>query len=217
MARPCWYRLICVLWILGGVAVLVWLGRSIELLPAVLSVLLIVGGLGSLAGVTSRARQRARARRRLGGGQIVFGVLALLWPDLTLLIAAVLFGVRTIIYGVALIWRAGRRLAGKPALARGSGAHAAPSTAAGCRPLRARGGPGRRSPRSAWWVNSWLADGAPVVDAFYDAPRIRPDEAGVLIRSDAYARSARRPAATVQRILYSTTDAVGCVRSPVRS
>ena len=42
-----WNRVICILWIVGGIAVLVWLGRSIELLPVVLSVLLIVGGLGS--------------------------------------------------------------------------------------------------------------------------------------------------------------------------
>ena len=45
-AADLWYRVICILWIVGGVAVLVWLGRSIELLPAVLSLLLILGGLG---------------------------------------------------------------------------------------------------------------------------------------------------------------------------
>ena len=33
--------MICILWIVGGLAVLVWIGRSIELLPAVLSLLLI--------------------------------------------------------------------------------------------------------------------------------------------------------------------------------
>ena len=61
---------------------------------------------------------------------------------------------------------------------------------------------------SAWWVNGWLADGSPVVDAFYDAPAVAPDEPGVLIRADEYLGQAPS-GGRVQRILYSTTDAVG--------
>jgi uncharacterized membrane protein HdeD (DUF308 family)/alpha-beta hydrolase superfamily lysophospholipase len=202
-----WNRLICVVWILGGLAVLVWIGRSIEVLPFALSVLLILGGVGSLAGLT-----RGRVSERVLAGasalaQIVFGALALAWPDLTLLIAAVLFGVRTTVYGAALVWRAGRRLADKPA----------------------RLGDATSSPRvrmladawrfalavalvvltaSAWWVNDWLAEGSPVVDAFYDAPVTPPGEAGILIRSGPYAGSSPE-GGTVERILYSTTDAYG--------
>jgi uncharacterized membrane protein HdeD (DUF308 family)/alpha-beta hydrolase superfamily lysophospholipase len=200
-----WNRLICILWIVGGLAVLVWLGRSIELLPAVLSILLVLGGLGSLAGVTrGRASERVLAVAS-AAAQIVFGILALLWPDLTLLIAAVLFGVRTVIYGAALIWKAGRRLAGKPESAEEPNDR-----------LRLLQDAGRYAlavalvvlAASAWWVNSWLADGSPVVDAFYDAPADRPDAAGILIREDDYL--GRAPAGgTVQRILYSTTDALG--------
>lgn len=202
-----WNRIVCVTWILGGLAILLWIGRSIEILPAVLSLLLIVGGLGSLAGVAhGRASERVLAVAS-GAAQIVFGSLALLWPDLTLLIAAVLFGIRTILYGASLVWRAGRRLAGKPARLGG----ASPT-----RRAQAFADAGRYVlavalvvlAATAWWVNGWLADGAPVVDAFYDAPATPPDEPGVLIRSDAYAGS--QPAGgTVQRILYSTTDAVG--------
>jgi alpha-beta hydrolase superfamily lysophospholipase len=201
-----WNRVICILWIVGGIAVLVWLGRSIELLPSVLSVLLILGGLGSLVGVTSgRVSERVLAVAS-GAAQIVFGILALLWPDLTLLIAAVLFGIRTLVYGVSLIWRAGRRLARAP------GAPEVGRSRRNTVMLDA----GRYAlavvlvvlSASAWWVNTWLADGAPVVDAFYDAPADAPDEPGVLIRSDAYFGTA--PAGgKVQRILYSTTDAVG--------
>jgi hypothetical protein len=201
-----WNRVICILWIVGGIAVLVWLGRSIELLPAVLSMLLILGGLGSLVGVTSgRVSERVLAVAS-GAAQIVFGILALLWPDLTLLIAAVLFGIRTLVYGVSLIWRAGRRLARAP------GAPEVGRSRRNTVMLDA----GRYAlavvlvvlSASAWWVNTWLADGAPVVDAFYDAPADAPDEPGVLIRSDAYFGTA--PAGgKVQRILYSTTDAVG--------
>lgn len=202
-----WNRVICVLWILGGAAVLVWLGRSIELLPTVLSVLLVLGGLGSLVGVTrGRVSERVLAVAS-GVAQIVFGVLALLWPDLTLLIAAVLFGIRTVVYGLSLIWRAGRRLSRAPSQS--------PESAPSRRSLLLLDA-GRYAlavalvvlAGTAWWVNSWLADGAPVVDAFYDAPAETPEDPGVLIRSDEYLGSA--PAGgRVQRILYSTTDAVG--------
>ncbi len=202
-----WNRIICILWIIGGIAVLVWLGRSIELLPAVLSVLLVLGGLGSIAGMArGRASERVLAVAS-GAAQIVFGVLALLWPDLTLLIAAVLFGIRTAVYGLALIWRAGRRLTGRSVV---------PGERTESRRSRLLLDAGRYAlavvlvvlAGSAWWVNSWLADGAPVVDAFYDAPADPPPEPGVLIRSDAY--PGRAPAGgQVQRILYTTTDAVG--------
>lgn len=206
-SRTVWYRIVCVLWIVGGLAVLLFVGRSLEILPAVLAVLLIIGGLGSLAGVL-RGRVSERVLSGASGvAQIVFGVLALAWPDLTLLIAAVLFGVRTIVYGGSLVWRAGRRLAGRTPTLSDSG----------------RGPRGRRLvdagryalavvlvvlAGTAWSVNGWLAEGAPVIDAFYNAPADAPDGPGELIRSDAYAGSA--PAdGTVRRILYSTTDAVG--------
>ena len=202
-----WHRIVCVVWILGGVAVLVWLGRSIELLPTVLGILLIVGGLGSFAGVgRGRASERVLAAAS-GLGQIVFGTLALLWPDLTLLIAAVLFGIRTVIYGAVLIWRAGRRLAGKPAHL-GGGAQTRRGLLLADAARYALSVVFVVLAGSAWWVNGWLAEGAPVVDSFYDAPATPPDEAGVLIRTDAYAGT-HPTGGTVRRILYSTTDALG--------
>lgn len=202
-----WRRVIGILWIIGGLAVLLFVGRSLELLPAVLAILLLVGGLGALTGIArGRASQRVLAGAS-GAAQLVFGVLALAWPDLTLLIAAVLFGVRTTVYGGSLIWRAGRRLAGRP-----------PTLTDVGRGHRGRAlvDAGRYAlavvlvvlAATAWSVNGWLADGAPVVDAFYDAPAEIPDGPGELIRSDTYSGS--QPAGgTVRRILYSTTDALG--------
>lgn len=202
-----WNQIISVAWILGGIAVLVWLGRSIELMPVVLGILLIVGGLGSLVGI-GRGRISERVLAAASAvAQIVFGGLALLWPDLTLLITAVLFGARTAVYGGSLMWRAGRRLSGKPrALGEGAPTRrgrvwadvARYALAAGLLVLAG----------SAWAVNSWLADGSPVVDAFYDEPATDAGGPGVLIRSDGYPGSAPK-GGSVQRILYSTTDAYG--------
>jgi len=202
-----WGQVVSVVWILGGIAVLIWLGRSIELLPPVLGILLIVGGIGSLAG-TGRGRVSERVLAVASGlGQIVFGGLAVLWPDLTLLVAAVLFGIRTVIYGVALIWRAGRRIAGKPDRL-GGGAQTRRGLLLADAARYALAVVFVVLAGSAWWVNGWLAEGSPVVDSFYDAPADPPDEAGVLIRSDQYTGS--QPAGgTVRSILYSTTDAYG--------
>jgi len=202
-----WSRIVSVVWIIGGLAVLVWLGRSIELLPTVLGLLLIVGGVGSLAAV-GRGRVSERVLAVASGvGQMVFGGLALLWPDLTLLIAAVLFGIRTVVYGASLVWRAGRRLAGKPArLGEGARTRRGLLLADAARYALAVGFVVLAG--SAWWVNSWLADGSPVVDSFYDAPETLPDERGELIRSDEYA-GVHPAGGTVRRILYSTTDRRG--------
>ncbi|HYJ51069.1 MAG TPA: DUF308 domain-containing protein, partial [Microbacterium sp.] len=202
-----WSRIVSVVWIIGGLAVLVWLGRSIELLPTVLGLLLIVGGVGSLAAV-GRGRVSERVLAVASGvGQMVFGGLALLWPDLTLLIAAVLFGIRTVVYGASLVWRAGRRLAGKPArLGEGARTRRGLLLADAARYALAVGFVVLAG--SAWWVNSWLADGSPVVDSFYDAPETLPDERGELIRSDDYA-GVHPAGGTVRRILYSTTDRRG--------
>ena len=202
-----WNRIVGVVWIIGGLAVLIWLGRSIALLPAVLTLLLVVGGIGALTGV-SRGRVSERVLAVASGvGQIVFGALALLWPDLTLLIAAVLFGARTVLYGVTLIWQAGRRIAGAPPrLGEGPQTRARILWADTARIALAAGFIVLAG--SAWWVNSWLADGAPVVDSFYDAPATSADEPGTLIRSDAYSGAHPR-GGTVQRILYSTTDSYG--------
>lgn len=202
-----WSQIISVVWILGGVAVLVWLGRSIELMPVVLGILLIVGGLGSIVGIR-RGRVSERVLAAASAiAQIVFGGLALLWPDLTLLITAVLFGARTAVYGGSLIWQAGRRLAGQPrvlgegALTRRGRVWADIARYALAAGLLALAG-------SAWAVNSWLAEGSPVVDAFYDEPATDAAGPGVLLRSDGYPGQAPK-GASVQRILYSTTDAYG--------
>jgi len=202
-----WNRLVSAIWILGGAAILVWLGRSLELLPGALAVLLIVGGLGSLAGVArGRASERVLAVAA-GLSQIAFGVLALLWPDVTLLIVAVLFGVRTVVFGASLAWRAGRRVWGRPP-------DGEPAVAGRARRIWldvARYGAAAVLvvlTCSAWALNGWLAEGAPVVDAFYDPPQDVPLQPGELIRVGDYA--GRAPTGgEVHRILYTTTDAFG--------
>ena len=106
-----WNRTVAIASILFGVVVLVWLGRSLDLLPAVLSAMLFIGGLTSIG----RAMIGGRASERVlgvtwGVSQVVFGILALAWQDLTILVAATVFGVWMLVFGVLLFVRGLRAL-----------------------------------------------------------------------------------------------------------
>jgi uncharacterized membrane protein HdeD (DUF308 family)/alpha-beta hydrolase superfamily lysophospholipase len=210
---PRWWRWpLAALWVIGGVVVLVWLGRSLELLPRALAVLLLVGGLASFGDVISRGRISQRVLAACwGGAQMVFGFLSLTWPDATLLVVAVVFGVRTVVFGVGLVVRAGQEWAKatRPVI------DPPPSPQARRRrTLLADCGRGLLAlvlvltASAGWWVNDWLSGGAIVVDAFYYPPSNVPDGHGQLIRSGAYGGEIPK-GGTVERILYTTRDAVG--------
>lgn len=207
-----WARALAVVWIGGGVVILVWLGRSIELLPPALAVLLIAGGLASVGDAIRRGEVSARVLAvAWGGAQIAFGVLSLTWPDLTLLVVAVVFGVRTVIFGVTLLVRGIRAIRART---RQADADAPPQE----RSTRARWGTalGRYALSlvlvlgvvGGYGLDDWLSEGAPVVDAFYNPPATVPSGHGRLIRTGDY--FGREPArGSVSRILYTTEDARG--------
>lgn len=214
VGRPAswWARSVSAAWIIAGIAVLVWLGRSLELLPPVLAVLLVIGGLASIGRAVSRGGVSARVLALSWGvAQVAFGVLSFTWPDVTVLVLAVVFGVRTIVFGLGVL---GRGVAG----IRRPRPRTEPFDAQrAVRRRRVRAGwaaAGRyalslvlvATAAGGWWLNDWLDAGAPVVDAFYDPPAQVPSGHGRLIRSDAYL--GRLPEnGDVSRILYTTRDA----------
>lgn len=214
-----WTRLFAIVWIVLGLLILVWLGRSLNALPTVLAVLLLFGGLASLGDALTRkqAGERVRLSWRVlsatwGVAQLVFGFLSLTWPDVTVLVVAVVFGLRTAVFGASMFLRGLRLLVrrhdrGAVGVDAGGGAR---------RPRRWIADAGRYGlvvvlvavMAVGGFLNSWLQAGAPVVDAFYDPPVALPTGHGQLIRSDAY--GGRIPSgATVSRILYTTTDSYG--------
>ena len=105
-----WSRmLIGSLWIVLGLAIIVGLGRTLELLPELIAVLLVLGGLASLYDALARGQLSQRVLAvAWGGAQIAFGLLAFAWPDVTILVVAVVFGIRTIVFGATLLVRAVR-------------------------------------------------------------------------------------------------------------
>lgn len=212
-------------WLLVGLAMLIGLGRTLELLPALVAVLLLVGGLASAYDALARGRVSERAlSAALAIAQIVFGILSIAWPDVTVLLVAIVFGIRTILFGATLLVRAvrafveGRRTV-PDATAAGADASGGRSDVPAPRTVRSRRAwlaAGRfalaglllTAAGGGWWANAWLVDGAPVVDAFYDPPEVVPYEHGRLIRVAEFPGQEPR-GAQVHRILYTTRDAVG--------
>lgn len=195
-------------WIVFGVIVLGWPGITIRALATVVGLAMIVGGvLDAVAGLRGTTDERIAAV--IGGAaSAVFGVLALSWPDVTILVVAVVFGFRLVVSGVRLAWR-------------GRDGHDTSRPVPSPGPLRrithisvalvalavALGLAG---------VSNRINEAEPVVDSFYDTPDDVPAEPGVLLRAEPFTRAI--PAAAVAwRILYTTTrsDGVAAIASGI--
>ncbi len=141
------------------------------------------------------------ASATFGVAAIVFGVVAWVWSDVSMIIVGVVFGAWLIITGVDTIWRAVRK--------------ANP-------PRRAKRAPGLlgRFVRTTTAVVTVAASvlvlivtvtltrGTAVTDVFYADPRHMPDEPGQLIAAEPFTRGVPE-GARGWRILYSTSDLGG--------
>lgn len=207
-----------VLWIGFGVVVLIWLAESIELLAPAFGIALLVGGALRLARAVRGGVDQRLAAGIFAVAELVLGVLALRWLDLTLLAVALLFGVRTLVFGVALLidgvsdavaWLRtrregpGLRRSGEPT---GTQEHSERRTSGGLARF------GRVAVAvvalvvavAAAAIGAHVRQAAPTVDAFYDAPTEVPAGPGVLLRAEPFTRGI--PAdAQAWRILYTTT------------
>lgn len=204
-ARTGWPRLdtaVGVGWIAIGVAVAAWPGVTIGVLTWWVGIGLVAAGIVRITrGFVGTVEQRITAVI-LGLATVVFGVLALAWPDVTVLVIAVVFGARTVLVGLSLVIDALRDRLDQPATAP--------------RP----GGRLRRWSRTLGAIAALLVavllggvsaaihEGNPSVDAFYTTPAHVPNQPGALLRSEPFTRTI--PAdAVAWRILYTTTDTNG--------
>ena len=188
--------------IITGIVVLVLPGLTVRALAIIVGVTLIVrGAVGVSAIVTGREQplDRRVAEILLGAAGIAFGILAIVWPDITLLVVAVVFGAALVIAGAGTLIRMLRARSPRASRAtrdtvlrrwmRTIGAVCVVALAAG-----------------AVVLSVTLRGGSPVVDEFYAAPRTVPAEPGQLIRSEPFTRGIPDGAAA-WRILYTTTHA----------
>lgn len=198
---------VAVAWIVVGVAILVWVGRDVDLLGPVVAVALVVSGVVALLRVLLE-RSAARWLGALFGlSEIVFGLLALLWPDATLIVVAILFGGRTAAFGLSLVWRGlASRLSGADAAGTSTGHRARWRVAlrwvAAVFVLALAG--------MTVVISHAFRAGAPVADAFYDTPAELPDTPGQLMHWEPY--DGELPdGMTGYRLLYATTNADGII------
>jgi uncharacterized membrane protein HdeD (DUF308 family)/alpha-beta hydrolase superfamily lysophospholipase len=196
-ARSRWQYVRGAAYLLGAVGVVAFTGLGVRAVILVVGASLVVAGVADLWDARS-VRGVDRWDAVLGGlASVIFGVLALAWPDISVIVIGVLVGVRLLLLGVRLL---------SVALAR----------------ARATEGRPRLAPGWARWgrltvsalalglslvlvlVSFTLRRGAPTPDAFYTAPASVPAEPGKLLRAEPYTRSIP-DGASAWRILYTTT------------
>ena len=203
-----------IVWIAAGAFVLLWPGLTVRLVAVLVGILLLVNG---AIGVLSAFRRNRGWDTRIadaafGIAGLLFGVLALTWPDITLLVVAVVFGASLIMRGVADLWTALRRRRAD----RVDAGAVRPAQRTAARP-RARWGRTVLAMGSvalavaAALVSAPLHEVSTVVDDFYAAPRDAPDEPGHLVRAEEFTRDVPTNARG-WRILYTTTGVDGEVR-----
>lgn len=192
-------------WIGAGLVVLFSTGLTMAVLPIFIAISLLASGV--IRGIGTFQRSAARGDEKVSTlifalADLILGMASLAWPDVTLLIVAVLFGVRTLIFGLGRIWNSlTQALSGRKA--------------------PAHNGPGpfntfQRAMRitgavlalalavAAAGVGLQLRNGAPVLDEFYAAPATVPGEPGMLLKSEPF-HTAVPEGAKAWRILYTTT------------
>lgn len=192
-----------VAFVVVGVAVLVWLGRSLELLAPAIAIVLLVSGAVKIVGVVRGTVDERVATAIFGLSDIGFGLLAVLWPDATLLIVAVLFGIRTLFAGIALIWNV---VAGAIRRRRGNAdATGAPRRRRLARFTRVVAAIGALLLAVlAGVVSTNLRSGGPLADGFYTSPAEVPEEPGALLRAEPF-EEGMPDGVVAWRILYTTT------------
>ncbi len=199
-----WRGWLAIGWIAVGIFVLVWPGLTVRAVAVIAGILLLVNGLAGVGSALAKNRgwDDRIADAAFGVTGLIFGALALVWPDITLLVVAVVFGATLIMRGVIDLVSALRRRRDELPDAR---------------PPRRRWGRAALALASvaiavvAAVATAPLREGSTVIDEFYAAPRTIPDEPGRLVRAEPFTREV--PAGAVGwRILYTTTGLDGDIR-----
>jgi uncharacterized membrane protein HdeD (DUF308 family)/acetyl esterase/lipase len=192
-------RLAGAAWIVAGIAVAAWPGLTVGALAIVAGISLVAGGGVRLLSAIRGDTEERWISLLSGLSRVIFGVLALSWPDVTVLVVGLLVGPALMLFGFGQI-----------------------ATALRHREHR-RGRTHRRWPRRVRFagvvgslvaalglllVSEWIHRGTPSPGSFYTPPADVPSSPGVLLRSEPYTTGI--PAdARAWRILYTTTRAAG--------
>lgn len=205
--RPGLARAVGASWVFAGLVVLVVTGLTLYGIAVVVGGAIVIGGLIRLADAVVHGGSDRAVQLLAGTTNVLMGGLAVAWPAVTLLVLAIVFGVRTIVVGVVAVW-SGLSLAGDPD----------PGTTD-------EGSATAQQPPSRWRLVGALAAlalvaGATVVSvavnrvgpdepgAFYDQPDTLPDgPLGTIVRSEEV--DTITPAARTYRVMYLSSGLDG--------
>lgn len=192
-------------WLAAGIVVVAWPGITIVALAVVAGVSMVIGGLARIMSALRGTADQRVAAALSGLASVIFGALALSWPDVTVLVIAVVFGARTILVGFAQIVQvfADRDAGAGPAVNDG----------------RPRGRLRRWSrvlgsaaalvvALALLAASSAIYRSATPPGAFYTPPSTVASRPGVLLRSEPFTRDVP-PDARAWLILYTTTRDTG--------
>lgn len=101
--RPMLLRFIGVVWIMVGVVAVVWPGITILGLAVAVGIALLAGGAVRMVTAVAGDGDERFILALSGLTNVIVGVLALTWPAVTVLVIAVLVGVRTVLFGISQI------------------------------------------------------------------------------------------------------------------
>ena len=199
LPRPVPSAIAGVVEVLAAIAIVALPFLSVAGLAIIVGAVLIVGGVADLSAAWTRRSGHRVADALRGAALVIFGVLAILWVDVSLIVIAVVFAIRLVVLGIGLVVGALRRAPGvasprrQRALARLDLAGRALLAVVAIVALAG---------------SILLHRGVTQPTAFYDAPASVPDGPGHLIRSEAYTQAVPT-GARGWLILYTTTDLRG--------
>lgn len=189
--------------VVAAVIVLVWPVISIPALAVVVGASLIVGGIADLVSAFRRGARRRIASLLLGLALVIFGVLALVWQDVSLIVIAFAFALQMIVFGVGVAARAIRYRDAPPEHRAGGVSSDSPL------PIRVADLAGRVLLLAVailtLGASVLLHQDVPKPSAFYTPPASVPSQPGELIRSEPYTQAVP-DGARGWLILYTTTD-----------
>jgi uncharacterized membrane protein HdeD (DUF308 family)/fermentation-respiration switch protein FrsA (DUF1100 family) len=102
-SRPWLSQAVGAVWIVAGILAVSWSGITVRALAVVVGVGLIVGGAVKVWSALFGEGDERFVLGLSGVTNVVVGVLALSWPGVTVLVVAILFGVRTVLFGFGQI------------------------------------------------------------------------------------------------------------------
>jgi uncharacterized membrane protein HdeD (DUF308 family)/alpha-beta hydrolase superfamily lysophospholipase len=199
-ARPTLGRITGGIWVVAGLVLAVWPDITIQQIAVVVGLALVAGGLSKLAVAVFGSGDERVVLGIAGAAAVVAGGFALSWPEVTILVVAVLAGANAVIDGLGLLLTAWRLRRDAETVRPLSGTSPWP------RPARVVASVATLAVVGAAVAGSVALNRAEPGEpgAFYDQPDELPDgPPGTIIRSEVIDDAI--PRATTYRVLYTST------------